>query len=139
RAPLRAAAALQARLPGHDPRELFLLQHAGGGRRARGLDPRRAGLLREERVSQLDAMYKEIILDHHKAPRNYGPLEGASIRHEGYNPLCGDVVVLELRTDRSKTRLEKVNFHGEGCSICMSSASIMTEEMVDVSFENAQE
>ncbi|MCC7441180.1 MAG: SUF system NifU family Fe-S cluster assembly protein [Bdellovibrionales bacterium] len=77
----------------------------------------------------LDALYKDIILDHHKDPRNFGPLPGGAhvLKHEGYNPLCGDRVVLEL--DLAGGRLQGCNFHGEGCSICMSSASLMTEDL----------
>lgn len=76
---------------------------------------------------RLDALYRDIILDHHKEPRNFGPLQGAKVRHEGYNPLCGDRVVLEL--DVAGGKLAGCNFQGEGCSICMSSASLMTEDV----------
>ncbi|HTL13204.1 MAG TPA: SUF system NifU family Fe-S cluster assembly protein [Bdellovibrionota bacterium] len=78
-------------------------------------------------MSELDALYQEIIQDHRKAPRNFGPLAGSNVTQEGYNPLCGDRVVLELDVEGGK--LKGCGFQGEGCAICMASASLMTEEV----------
>ena len=76
----------------------------------------------------LDALYREVILDHHRHPRNFGPLEGADDCVEGYNPLCGDRV--EMAVKLSGGKLADCRFRGEGCSICMASASMMTEEVI---------
>lgn len=77
----------------------------------------------------IDALYREVILDHHRHPRNFGKLEGASATVEGYNPLCGDRVEIAVRVGEGQM-LAGCNFTGEGCSICMASASMMTEEVL---------
>lgn len=74
-------------------------------------------------------VFGEILADHHESPRNFGHFENPSKVEKGYNPLCGDQVSLCLKVDPSGTRIEKCMFEGEGCSICMASASIMTEMM----------
>jgi len=76
-------------------------------------------------MDDLRDLYQEVLLDHHKHPRNRGKLEDASHRAEGYNPLCGDKVTiyLLLRGDV----IEKVSFEGTGCAICTASCSVMTE------------
>jgi nitrogen fixation NifU-like protein len=76
----------------------------------------------------IDALYREVILDHHRHPRNFGSLEGADAVVEGYNPLCGDRVEMAVKIRDGK--LADCRFKGEGCSICMSSASMMTEEVI---------
>lgn len=79
---------------------------------------------------QLDALYQEIILDHHKDPRNFGPLDSAEAKAEGFNPVCGDRVEVEIKTDpKNKSCLLETKFTGEGCSICMASASMMSEDV----------
>lgn len=74
---------------------------------------------------QFDELYRELILDHYRNPRNRTPLERPDIVAEGYNPLCGDEVTLELKFDDD--RVTEVAFHGHGCSISQSSGSMMTE------------
>lgn len=76
-------------------------------------------------MDDLRDLYQEVLLDHHKHPRNRGKLEDASHRAEGYNPLCGDKVTiyLLLRSDV----IEKIAFEGTGCAICTASCSVMTE------------
>lgn len=76
----------------------------------------------------IDALYREVILDHHRHPRNFGTLEGADATVEGYNPLCGDRVEIGVKLEGGK--LKDCRFKGEGCSICMASASMMTEELL---------
>lgn len=77
-------------------------------------------------MSDLRELYQEVILDHHKRPRNFRVLEGA--RHvEGYNPLCGDKVTVYLRMDGDVVR--EVSFQGSGCAISTASASLMTESL----------
>jgi nitrogen fixation NifU-like protein len=73
----------------------------------------------------LDDLYKEIILDHYRRPRNKAELAGADVTVEGVNPLCGDEIRLQLAFDGD--RIDGVGFRGRGCSISQSSASLMTE------------
>ena len=92
----------------------------------------------EKSIGAMDALYREVILDHHRHPRNFGKLEGATARVEGYNPLCGDRVEIALKLDSSQ-KLVDCRFSGEGCSICMASASMMTEEVMGKSVGDVQE
>jgi nitrogen fixation protein NifU and related proteins len=73
----------------------------------------------------LDDLYRELILDHYRHPRNRGTLERRSTHVEGYNPLCGDEVEVELLLDPEGT-IEEVAFKGRGCSISQASSSMMT-------------
>jgi nitrogen fixation NifU-like protein len=76
-------------------------------------------------MTDLRELYQEVILDHSRRPRNFGPLTGANRRAEGYNPLCGDKasVFLTLEGDVVKDAA----FVGKGCSISTASASMMTD------------
>jgi nitrogen fixation NifU-like protein len=73
----------------------------------------------------LKELYREVILDHNKSPRNYGRLEPADASAAGHNPLCGDRLNITLRLDGE--RLADVRFEGQGCAISVASASLMTE------------
>ena len=73
----------------------------------------------------LDDLYREVIMDHYKRPRNRGTLDDADVVVEGANPLCGDEVTLWLEIDDGT--VTGVRFAGHGCSISQASASIMTE------------
>lgn len=73
----------------------------------------------------LDDLYREVILDHYRAPRNRGSLDDATVVVELNNPLCGDEITLYLRIDDE--RVTQVRFDGRGCSISQASASMMTE------------
>ena len=73
----------------------------------------------------LKELYRDVILDHNRRPRNFGPLEGASTRAEGNNPLCGDQLLLAVRLDGE--RIADIRFEGHGCAISTASASLMTE------------
>jgi len=73
----------------------------------------------------LDDLYREIILDHYKQPRNRGELDPHTARVEGNNPLCGDEIQLDVRLKDGE--LEDLAFQGRGCSISQASASMMTE------------
>jgi nitrogen fixation NifU-like protein len=75
-------------------------------------------------VSELTDLYQEVVLDHGKRPRNFGPLEGATHHAEGLNPLCGDHFTVHARVDGG--RLADVRFEGSGCAISKASASVMT-------------
>lgn len=73
----------------------------------------------------LSELYQEVILDHGKKPRNFGPLTGCTHSAEGFNTLCGDRVRVFLTM--SGDLVEDVRFEGEGCAICTASASLMTQ------------
>ena len=91
-----------------------------------------------DRNINLDRLYREVILDHHRSPRNFGKLEGATAHVEGYNPLCGDRIEISVKVGAGQT-LEDCRFTGEGCSICMASASMMTEEVLGKSVDSVNE
>ena len=74
----------------------------------------------------LDDLYREILLDHYRNPRNRGPLDAANASADGSNPLCGDEITLELRLD-DDGRIADAAFSGQGCSISQASSSLMTE------------
>ncbi len=76
-------------------------------------------------MSELRDLYQEVILDHGKRPRNFGPLPAANRHADGYNPLCGDKVTVNLVLEDG--RVTDVKFVGVGCAISMASASLMTE------------
>jgi nitrogen fixation NifU-like protein len=77
-------------------------------------------------MSDLDELYQEVILDHNRSPRNYGPLDHAR-QAEGYNPLCGDRIDVYVKLDGDVIR--EVHFAGKGCAISQASASVMTESL----------
>ena len=72
----------------------------------------------------LSELYQEIILDHAKRPMNRGTLDDANVTVPAENPTCGDQLTLQLRV--AGGQLEDVRFTGQGCAICMASASMMT-------------
>ena len=85
-------------------------------------------------MSDLRDLYQQVILDHYRAPRNFGALKPVSSCAEGYNPLCGDKVKVYLKTDGN--RVEGLSFEGVGCAISTASASLMTEAVLGL--ERAQ-
>ena len=70
-------------------------------------------------------LYREVILDHNRSPRNFGRLDPADAHAAGHNPLCGDKLDLTLRLQGD--RLQDLRFQGQGCAISTASASLMTE------------
>ena len=76
-------------------------------------------------MSELRELYQTVILDHYRAPRNFGPLAGATASAQGFNPLCGDRVRVHVRV--ADDVVEEVRFEGSGCAISKASASLMTE------------
>ena len=77
-------------------------------------------------MAGLEDLYREIILDHYRSPRNRGVLPAPPARRvEGFNPLCGDEVILYVDIDDSG-RITDIKVDGQGCSISQSSASMMT-------------
>lgn len=75
----------------------------------------------------LGDLYQEVILDHNRQPRNFGALPGANRTAEGFNPLCGDRVTVELNVQDGIVK--DIRFQGSGCAISKASASMMTESM----------
>jgi nitrogen fixation NifU-like protein len=75
-------------------------------------------------MSELTDLYQEVVLDHGKRPRNFGPLDGATHHAEGLNPLCGDHFTVHARMDGDVVR--EARFEGTGCAISKASASVMT-------------
>jgi len=86
-------------------------------------------------MSNMRELYQEMILDHHKHPRNFGRLAGANCHAEGFNPLCGDRVTVYARVEGGDIR--DLSFEGSGCAICMASASLMTDELAGRSIDHA--
>lgn len=76
-------------------------------------------------MAGIEDLYQEIILEHNKRPRNFGPLAGFTHRADGRNPLCGDEIKVVLRMEGD--RIAAVHFQGQGCAISKASASMMTE------------
>jgi nitrogen fixation NifU-like protein len=89
-------------------------------------------------VSDFNDLYQELILDHQKNPRNFGELSGANRHAEGFNPLCGDKVSLDLKINGDGV-IEDVKFKGSGCAISKASASMMTVALKGKKIGEAQE
>ncbi len=86
----------------------------------------------------LDDLYRETILDHYRHPRNHVQLEAPDITAEGFNPFCGDGVVLGLKLD-GEDRVAQVGFQGQGCSISQASASMLTQALQGKTLKEAEE
>ena len=80
-------------------------------------------------AQSLRDLYRELVLDHARNPRNFGKLEGPSHTAKGINPLCGDSLVLYLDVD-ADDRVRKASFEGTGCVISIASASLLTETII---------
>ncbi|MFE8702324.1 Fe-S cluster assembly sulfur transfer protein SufU [Cytobacillus sp. FJAT-54145] len=85
--------------------------------------------------NNLDTLYRQVIMDHYKNPRNRGVLEDDSLTINMNNPTCGDRIQLNLKLNDGK--VVDAKFDGEGCSISMSSASMMTQAIKGKSVEDA--
>ena len=77
-------------------------------------------------MNELQELYREVILDHNRQPRNFGKLENADRVVEGVNPLCGDRMTLYVSLDGEQVR--DIRFIGTGCAISVASSSLMTEK-----------
>jgi len=86
---------------------------------------------------QLRELYQQVILDHGKKPRNFHRLEGATHHAEGFNPLCGDRVRLDLRVEDGI--IKEAAFQGAGCAISTASASMMTQALKGRSLAEVEE
>jgi len=78
-------------------------------------------------MNDLRELYQDLIFDHYRQPRNYGPLEHANRKAEGYNPLCGDKISLAMIVKDGV--ISDIRFEGVGCAISTASASLMTESL----------
>ncbi|WP_341300242.1 Fe-S cluster assembly sulfur transfer protein SufU [Lysinibacillus sp. FSL H8-0500] len=87
--------------------------------------------------NNLDQLYRSVIMDHYKNPRNKGSLEGDAVTIDMNNPTCGDRIHLTLKVTDGV--VEDAKFDGEGCSISMSSASMMTQLIKGKKVEEALE
>ncbi|MBC7484916.1 MAG: SUF system NifU family Fe-S cluster assembly protein [Rhizobacter sp.] len=87
-------------------------------------------------TGDMKALYQEVILDHNRKPRNFGPLDRASHRAEGHNPLCGDHLSVALGIEGET--IERIAFEGESCAICKASASMMTVAVKGQALPQAQ-
>ncbi|HYR68953.1 MAG TPA: SUF system NifU family Fe-S cluster assembly protein [Candidatus Dormibacteraeota bacterium] len=83
-----------------------------------------------------DDLYRQNILDHYQSPRNFGTLEHPDISAEDSNPLCGDVIRMDLKIEDGK--VADVRFTGKGCSISRAAASMLTEEIRGKSLEEVK-
>lgn len=80
-----------------------------------------------------DDIYREIILDHYRNPRNKGKLAIADVSVHDSNPLCGDEIDIHLKIDSNK--VQEIKFEGRGCAISQASASMLTEMVVGKDLE----
>ena len=76
-----------------------------------------------------DDIYREIILDHYRNPRNKGKLPHADVSMHDSNPLCGDEIDIHLKVEQGK--IKDIKFEGRGCAISQASASMLTEMVLD--------
>lgn len=87
-------------------------------------------------MSSLDELYKEVILDHYRSPRNRGKLEPSDFDLHRDNPLCGDEIHVYAQVEDG--RLTGIAFEGKGCSISQASVSMMTEKIKGLPLEDAE-
>ncbi|HLU20954.1 Fe-S cluster assembly sulfur transfer protein SufU [Lederbergia graminis] len=85
--------------------------------------------------NNLDTLYRQVIMDHYKNPRNKGSLADGSLTVDMNNPTCGDRIHLTMKVEDGKVTDAK--FEGEGCSISMASASMMTQTIIGQNVEQA--
>ena len=88
-------------------------------------------------MDELRELYQEVILDHGKDPRNFRKAENANCEATGYNPLCGDRLVVTLSVDENGM-VQDAAFLGNGCAISMASASMMTELLIGKTIDEAR-
>ncbi len=85
----------------------------------------------------LEDLYQELILDHNQHPHHYGELPAYTHTAHGHNPLCGDELDVYLILENN--RIQNITFTGQGCAISKASASMMTDELLGKTLEEAQE
>lgn len=87
-------------------------------------------------MNNLRELYQEVIIDHARNPRNFGALEHLTHHAEGFNPLCGDQLSLELEIENNT--IKDAKFKGTGCAISTASASLMTQVLKDKTVAEAE-
>ena len=85
----------------------------------------------------MEDLYRDNIIDHYQNPRNYGTLEHPDISYEDSNPVCGDEIRMDLKTQDG--RVVDARFQGHGCSISQASASMLTEEIIGKTLEEVKQ
>jgi nitrogen fixation NifU-like protein len=85
---------------------------------------------------EFDELYRELILDHYRHPRHRGALPSADVVAEGYNPLCGDEVELQVKFNDGA--IGDIGFAGRGCSISQASGSMLTDAVVGKRVDEAE-
>ncbi|MGP4078632.1 Fe-S cluster assembly sulfur transfer protein SufU [Pseudalkalibacillus sp. R45] len=85
--------------------------------------------------SNLDQLYRQVIMDHYKNPRNKGELDDGALTFNLNNPTCGDRIKVSMEVEDGK--INEAKFDGEGCSISLASASMMTETIKGLPVEDA--
>jgi nitrogen fixation NifU-like protein len=88
-------------------------------------------------MSELRELYQQVILDHHRKPRNYRTLPRPTGTAEGYNPLCGDRVSVEVEITDGV--VSDIAFQGSGCAISRAAASLMTQSLKGKTVAEAEE
>ena len=88
---------------------------------------------------ELRQLYQEVIIDHGRHPRNFGELENATHKLDGFNPLCGDKLTLFMQVNKETNTIEALSFNGSGCAISVASASLMTQCLKNKTVEQAKE
>ena len=81
-------------------------------------------------------MYRDLILEHHRYPHNYGTLDPHDVSQEEHNPLCGDRIRLDLRIADGK--IAEVAFSGKGCAVSQAAASMLTDELIGMDVNTAR-
>lgn len=88
-------------------------------------------------IEGADNLYSELVVEHKRAPRNYGSLAAPTHQARGRNPTCGDDIEVHLQIDGDVVR--DIRYHGQGCAICIASASMMSEAIKGRPIEHARE
>jgi nitrogen fixation NifU-like protein len=88
-----------------------------------------------ETAAELD-LYQDVVMDHKRTPRHFGTLPAPTHQARGQNPQCGDDLQVALVVDHG--RVSDIRFHGQGCAICIASASMMTEAVLGQEVAAAQ-
>ena len=88
-------------------------------------------------ATDMQDLYRELVIDHSRNPRHFGRLEDATHTADGINPLCGDKLRLYFRVDASGT-IESSSFEGSGCAISIASASLLTEAVTGLEIDHAK-
>lgn len=88
-------------------------------------------------MSKLAELYQEVVLDHNSKPRNFKQLPAANHEADGFNPLCGDKIMLYLNIQNGV--IKDIGFQGTGCAISRASASMMTQKVKGKSPEEAEQ